>query len=65
MDIPALSKLTEILVNILLVSFSLVCFGIFGCLVQSMVYDRRNEKREKRKEKRDLENRRAQMKETR
>lgn len=63
MDTTTVSALTEVLVNILLGSFSItvLCWAFAG--VQSILYDRRREKREMERDKRDAEYHQKRMEE--
>lgn len=62
MDTTTVSALTEVLVNILLGSFSVLtlCWAIAG--VQTLINDHKREKREEESAKRDLEYHEQRMK---
>lgn len=55
MEATTVSALTELLVNILLGCFSLMCLTMVVNFIQSIVNDHRREKREVEREARDLE----------
>lgn len=65
MEGSSLSALTEALVNILLGSFALVGIGFFISEIQSMVYDRKRERREREKAEQDKEYHEARMQDLR
>lgn len=55
MEATTVSTLTELLVNILLGCFSLMCLTMVVNLVQSIINDHKREKREIEREARELE----------
>ena len=65
MDGTTVSALTEALVNILIGSFALVGIGFFISEIQSAVYDRKREKREREKAEQDKEYHEARMQDLR
>lgn len=62
MDGTTVSTLTEALVNVLLCSFTIVCISLAVTMIQSIINDRRREKREQESATRDLEYHEACMK---
>lgn len=62
MDGTTVSTLTEALVNVLLGSFTIVCISLAVNMIQSIINDRRREKRELESAARDLEYHEARMK---
>ena len=63
MDGTTVSFATEIILDILLISFSLVSLSALVCTIQSAIHDHKREKREQEQAKRDLEYHERRMKE--
>lgn len=59
----SVSLITNILINILLGSLSLMFLSACAIGIQTLINDRKHEKREQEREKRDAEYHRARMKE--